>query len=683
MLSVVLIVSLYLSLNAYIPNRKLVHVNRVVLRALEAPSSSSTSKPVKSSTEEGQLASADTSDGSQYEDEMWEGYRDGFDWQLERARRALEGPSFAPLSMLLWQPSATRKPPGPFDSSKILLNNALQIFGLAESLDGAPLVQGLEGFNGNVAQLLNCVANGDLAQIAGGPLFLLLDDYYKKYGPVFKLAFGPKSFIVVSDPTMVKHILKENPHNYDKGILAEILEPIMGKGLIPADPTTWKVRRKAIVPGFHKAWLNAMMKLFVNCNDALVAKMTAAAHDGSILNMETEFCSVSLDIIGKAVFNFDFGSVSQESPVVKAVYRALQEAERRSMSFIPYWNLPFAKHYMGQLQEFEENMHLLNDVLNNLIKNALATQQKEDVEDLESRDYDKMENPSLLRFLVDMRGEDTTSKQLRDDLMTMLIAGHETTAGIDKSLQKSSFCYVLLNFIMAALLTWTLFELQRSPDVLARLRREIDDVLQGRDPTYEDVAKLPFLRLCLAETLRLYPQPPLLIRRALEDDVLPQGGAAGRTFIPRGTDVFIATWNMHRSPSFWENPDQYDPLRFTRNFSNPLQSEWEGFTVGGSKQSYPNEVNSDFAFIPFGAGVRKCVGDQFAIMESAATIALLIQRFDVEVIDFDVGMRTGVVNLLKMSKYLLSYSVYFRRCHHSHGKGTQCEGEAPTGPTTK
>jgi len=125
--------------------------------------------------------------------------------------------------------------------------------------DGAPMVQGVNTFKGDIFNLLARVADGNLAELAGGPLFLLLQGYYERYGSVFKLAFGPKSFIVVSDPVMVKYILKENPLNYDKGILAEILEPVMGKGLIPADPETWKVRRKAIVPGFHKAWLNAMV----------------------------------------------------------------------------------------------------------------------------------------------------------------------------------------------------------------------------------------------------------------------------------------------------------------------------------------------------------------------------------------------------------------------------------------
>ena len=135
--------------------------------------------------------------------------------------------------------------------------------------------------------------------------------------------------LVISDPAIAKHILRDNNKAYDKGVLAEILEPIMGKGLIPADPETWKVRRRAIVPGFHKAWYNAMCRTFVTCNGPLTAKLEAAAKDGTILNMETEFCSVALDIIGKAVFNYDFGSVTTESPVIIAVYSTLKEVTNR------------------------------------------------------------------------------------------------------------------------------------------------------------------------------------------------------------------------------------------------------------------------------------------------------------------------------------------------------------------
>ena len=562
-----------------------------------------------------------------FDDDTWEGSMEGFDWTLEQARRMLEGPGFAPLRMTLWQPVRTleengQSAPGFLDAFNILFNNALQMIGLAKSLDGAPLVQGVNTFKGSPLQLLSRVIDGNLQELAGGPLFLLLASYYETYGPVYKLAFGPKSFMVVSDPVMARHILKENPSNYDKGILAEILEPVMGKGLIPADPETWKVRRKAIVPGFHKAWLNAMMALFVDCNKRLVNKLEHVAESRETINMETEFCSVSLDIIGRAVFNYDFGSVDSESPVVKAVYRALQEAEHRSTSFIPYWNLPFANLYMKNLQDFEANMELLNNVLDKLIKQAFETQNQEDIEVLETRDYSKMENPSLLRFLVDMRGEEASSKQLRDDLMTMLIAGHETTA---------------------AVLTWTFYELTQQPELMARVQKEVDEVLKGRDPTFEDMFQLPLIRLCLAETLRMYPEPPLLIRRALQDDILPKGGAEKETFIPRGTDVFIATWNIHRSPLFWEEPLKYNPDRFLKNYTNPTQHGWAGFKVGGSKLLYPNEVVSDFAFMPFGGGSRKCVGDQFAMMEATATLALILQKFDLSLaIDAkDVGMRTG------------------------------------------
>ena len=106
----------------------------------------------------------------------------------------------------------------------------------------------------------------------------------------------------------------------------------MGKGLIPADPETWKVRRRAIVPGFHKAWYNEMIKTFANCNRPLFTKLSNAAKDGTTVNMETEFCSVSLDIIGKAVFNYEFGSVTKESPVIQAVYCALKEVNNNSVT---------------------------------------------------------------------------------------------------------------------------------------------------------------------------------------------------------------------------------------------------------------------------------------------------------------------------------------------------------------
>ena len=297
------------------------------------------------------------------------------------------------------------------------------------------------------------------------------------------------------------------------------------------------------------------------------------------------------------------------------------QAEHRSITPLPYWNLPLANQLVPRLRKFNKDLRLLDTILNELIEKCVATESKGSVEELEARDYSKMENPSLLRFLVDMRGEESTSVQLRDDLMTMLIAGHETTA---------------------AVLTWALFELSQQPELVAKVQKEIDEVVGDRDPTFEDLKDLLMVRLCISESLRMYPEPPLLIRRALEDDVLPKGGAGFETKITRGTDIFLAIYNIHRSAEFWENPDTFDPERFLRPFNNPMRPDWAGFNPVLTSL-YPNEVHSDYAYLPFGAGSRKCVGDQFALMEAVITLTMVLRRFDFKLAikPEDVGIYTG------------------------------------------
>ena len=455
---------------------------------------------------------------------------------------------------------------------------------------------------------------------------------------------------------MARSILKSAPTQYCKGMLAEILEPIMGKGLIPADPQTWKVRRRAIAPGFHKRWLHRMMKLFAERAEILTNNLleqietteqeekttTSSSSKPFVVDMEERFCSVTLDIIGKAVFNYDFGSVTKESPIVKAVYRVLREAEHRSTSFIPYWNLPYADQWMGGQVEFRQDLTMLNNILADLINQAILTRREATIEELEQRESEN--DPSLLRFLVDMRGEDLSSTVLRDDLMTMLIAGHETTA---------------------AMLTWTLFELSRGdPALFHEVQTEVRTVLKDKDcPDYDDLLAMKKLRYCLIESLRLYPEPPLLIRRARTDDTIPKGSSnvvqpeqqqhdststddAGIHLL-RGTDIFISTWNLHRSPDLWENPNEFDPTRWERRFVNSEKVPgWAGYDpIRGTSMSllYPNEIACDFAFLPFGGGQRKCVGDQFAIMEATVTMSMILKHLDftLAIPSEQVGMKTG------------------------------------------
>ncbi|XP_031500307.1 cytochrome P450 97B2, chloroplastic [Nymphaea colorata] len=462
------------------------------------------------------------------------------------------------------------------------------------------------------------IAEGAVSDLFGRPLFFALFDWFIQYGPVYKLAFGPKSFVVVSDPIVARHILKENAFSYDKGVLADILEPIMGKGLIPADLDTWRQRRKAISPAFHTMFLEAMVRTFRGCSERSIMKLENLFHQENMVeqaievDIEAEFSNLALDIIGLGIFNYDFGSVTKESPVIKAVYGTLFEAEHRSTFYIPYWKFPLARWIVPRQRKFQKDLKLINDCLDELISNAKATREEADVEKLQQRDYLNIKDASLLRFLVDMRGEDVDNIQLRDDLMTMLIAGHETTA---------------------AVLTWAVFLLAQNPQKMKKAQGEIDAVIGQGKITFECIKNLSYIRLIIVESLRLFPQPPLLIRRALQPDLLP-GGYTGNVdgySIPAGTDIFISVYNLHRSPYFWDNPNDFYPERFLEFKESQGIRGWAGFDPKRSPGAlYPNEVISDFAFLPFGGGPRKCLGDQFALLESTVALSLLLQKFDVE-----------------------------------------------------
>ena len=175
------------------------------------------------------------------------------------------------------------------------------------------------------------------------------------------------------------------------------------------------------------------------------------------------------------------------------------------------------------------------------------------------------------------------------------------------------------------MLTWSLFELTAAePGMMKEIQKEVRTVLEGKDrPDYDDIVNMPKMRMALMEALRLYPEPPVLIRRAREEDTLPAGGSglSGGIKVLRGTDIFISTWNLHRAPEYWENPEKFDPTRWERPFKNPGVKGWEGYNPDkvNSMALYPNEIASDYAFLPFGAGKRKCIGDQFALLEACTT----------------------------------------------------------------
>ncbi|KAL9426916.1 hypothetical protein AB3S75_033655 [Citrus x aurantiifolia] len=450
-------------------------------------------------------------------------------------------------------------------------------------------------------------AKGAVNAIRSEAFFIPLYELYLTYGGIFRLTFGPKSFLIVSDPSIAKHILKDNSKGYSKGILAEILEFVMGKGLIPADGEIWRVRRRAIVPALHQKYVAAMIDLFGKATDRLCKKLDTAASEGEDVEMESLFSRLTLDVIGKAVFNYDFDSLTNDTGIVEAVYTVLREAEDRSVAPIPVWEIPIWKDISPRLKKVNAALKLINDTLDDLI--AICKRMVDEEELQFHEEYMNEQDPSILHFLL-ASGDDVSSKQLRDDLMTMLIAGHETSA---------------------AVLTWTFYLLSKEPAVLSKLQDEVDSILGDRFPTIEDMKKLKYTARVINESLRLYPQPPVLIRRSLEDDVL------GKYPIKRGEDIFISVWNLHHSPHIWDYADKFNPERWPLDGPNP------------------NETNQDYCYLPFGGGPRKCVGDMFATFENIVAVAMLVRRFNFQMplgapqVEMTTGATIHTTNGLRMT----------------------------------
>ncbi|XP_073044340.1 carotene epsilon-monooxygenase, chloroplastic [Primulina eburnea] len=437
----------------------------------------------------------------------------------------------------------------------------------------------------------------DVADLLGGALFLPLFKWMNDYGPIYRLPAGPRNFVVVSDPPIAKHVLKNYGAKYAKGLVAEVSEFLFGSGFAIAEGSLWTVRRRAVVPSLHKKYLSIVVdRVFCRCAEQLVAKLKPAVLNGSPVNMEEAFSQLTLDVIGLALFNYNFDSLTTNNPVIDAVYTALKEAELRSTDILPYWKINFLCKVIPRQIKAEKAVSLIRQTVEELISKCKEIVETEG-ERISEEEYVNDTDPSILRFLLASR-EEVSSTQLRDDLLSMLVAGHETTGSV---------------------LTWTSYLLSKDSSSLEKARVEVDRVLQGRLPTYEDIKNLKFLTRCIMESMRLYPHPPVLLRRAQVADVLP-----GNYKVNPGQDIMISVYNIHHSAQVWERPEEFLPERF--DLEGPV----------------PNETNTDFRYIPFSGGPRKCVGDQFALLEAIVALAVFVQRFNFELIpDQDIGMTTG------------------------------------------
>ena len=447
----------------------------------------------------------------------------------------------------------------------------------------------------------------DIQDLLGGALFKALYKWMCETGPVYLLPTGPvSSFLVISDPQAAKHVLRgsDNPQRpvYVKGLVAEVSEFLFGKGFAISGGEEWRIRRRAVAPSLHRGYLETMLeKVFEPCAEQLVAELDAhlAKAPGKEVDMEAYFSQLTLDVIGKAVFNYDFNSLTTSSPLIQAVYTSLKETEQRATDVLPVWKIPFLCEFIPRQRKAKEAVEIIRKTTEELIAACKAmVEAEEEAAAFDPDNYVNESDPSVLRFLIASR-EEVSSVQLRDDLLSMLVAGHETTGSV---------------------LTWTLYLLVQNPECMKKAQEEVDRVMSQEGPmSLAKYQELKYTMRCINESMRLYPHPPVLLRRALVEDKLPGGYT-----VPAGQDVMISVYNIHHSPDVWDDPEDFKPERF--NIDDPI----------------PNEQNTDYKYIPFSGGPRKCVGDQFALMEAAVALAVLLAKYNFRLKeDHEIGMTTG------------------------------------------
>jgi cytochrome P450 len=402
------------------------------------------------------------------------------------------------------------------------------------------------------------------------PLELLLEGQ-RQHGDVVRFRVFHRWLYQLTKPEYVGHVLRDNASNYPKSETYDDLAVVLGNGLLTSEGAFWKRQRRLAQPAFHRDQLARFVPLMHEAAQA----MHAPWRDGQPVEVSEASMRLALSVVGRALFSTDLGSDAEA--LGPAVREALEFANDRTLSLLKApLAVPLPRHlrFKRALRVLEQPIH------------AMIAARREAGE--------AAAQPDLLSRLVFARdpesGEGMTDRQLRDELITFLLAGHETTAHA---------------------LTWTLHLLAQHPEADAAVAAE----LQAR-PAPEDFDQLALLRRVVLESLRLYPPAWVIERSAAEDDVV------GGYRIPAGSLVMLPAYVVHRHSDVWREPERFDPDRFSPE----------------RVRDRPRD-----AYFPFGGGQRKCVGEDFAMQELLIALGELLRAWRFEPAPgFSVELAAGV-----------------------------------------
>jgi len=379
------------------------------------------------------------------------------------------------------------------------------------------------------------------------------------YGDIVCYRFLHVPICQLTHPDHIEHVLVKNAANFHKSRDYGALKFFLGNGLLTNEGASWQAQRQLVQPAFRHENIAAYAEIMA---DSAVTHLSRW-QDGEKRDLHHEMGELALDIVAKALFGAKVGHVAETIGVeVGAVM------ERFFSQAALHFLLP-DKFPIPKTLRLMRSKKRLDEIVLSIIH--------------ERRESRTPANDLLQRLLDarDERGARMSNEQLREEVMTLFIAGHETTANA---------------------LTWTWYLLSQNPDIEKKLATELDAVLAGRAPALSDLPRLPYTEMVLKESMRLYPPAWGVGRRALED--FEVGGYR----IPAGTNVFIMQWVTHRDARFFPEPERFDPERWR---DDPVR-----------KGRIPR-----FAYFPFGGGPRVCIGAGFAMMEATLLLATIAQRY--------------------------------------------------------
>lgn len=382
--------------------------------------------------------------------------------------------------------------------------------------------------------------------------FAAIPQWLAAHGDVVRLSAEGRRHdsYLLNDADAIRHVLVKNHANYRKGPGFNRVKMLLGNGIIVSDGAFWRRQRRLIQPAFNRKVLARMLRFVQQANAARRERWQALADAGAVIDVTTEAADLSLEVILRTLFGEDFDRLTDQQGGNPFAF--LTEDLTRDMQVV---------------LRFRGLMKLMQDLIH-------------------WRRETRPERDDFLAMFLDARDRDTgeamSDKELIDELMTFIIAGHETSA-------------ITLN--------WTWYFLARHPEEAERARAEILSVTGGAMPGYEQLGRFERIRRVVSEALRLYPPVWLFSRTAIGDDRI------GDYAIPAGTDLFISPYYLHRHPAHWPDAEAFDPDRFAPE---------------AEKARHPT------AYIPFSAGPRRCIGDVFAMLEMQLHFGLMLPRFSLE-----------------------------------------------------